>query len=464
MTTKPLSIESDCNTHRMDPQEQRAVLERDSVQDLGELADDTHQDRVDPDKIIAPESKKHRKDRTHKMKKDCFPVEGLGDFRRLPVEIRLNIWQHFSPEMRKEQSPPQPSSESTSTLSPSKGNSLAILQCSRTLGREISPKLYKDRTLHITIHPERRGWWVENLPGSTMRDFRFTPIHLFQSIRVEIYCTSRDDPGQMLHARAAVMSLVRRLRGWSFENEVCEPYMRWDDRIVLDSPSRLSRKRTEETSRVSKLQVIFLNTDFDTWQEGFCRCKSFYRDLYYDDDVTTLMTPFGYLRNVAEINFAFPDRFCKTKGYSLLRYLIKSIRYECSRPVFEDHPPDYEISQYAEDEAKQHIQIDFALDTLRGHTAAILRRERLIHGQWYQKAIEHRLKTYDSCQCFKWSTNLRLENFRHLDEDYECHQAKLQNDTDGKWRSFWPNGIPPLPTTMEQRLSEFKCSTGRKFT
>lgn len=168
---------------------------------------------------VTPESEKRAEERSRQPS-----ISSFGAFYKLPPELRLIIWRNLMPELRDECKPSPEAYSSPVGESLRLGNRLAIVPTSFALFYELRSELYQSRTLRISIQPQRWGWRAEGLPGSTMADFTSARFSSFESIRVEILCPSRVDPGQLLYARAAVLGLVGVLRGYRSTIEHCEPY------------------------------------------------------------------------------------------------------------------------------------------------------------------------------------------------------------------------------------------------
>ncbi|KAG7007964.1 hypothetical protein G7Y79_00007g020890 [Physcia stellaris] len=315
----------------------------------------------------------------------------FGVFGKLPMEVRFNIWRHLMPELRKESEPPIEVYGLPMILSPPSGNRLAILRTSHALNYEVQTELYRSRTLCISIRPGQRGWRAEDLPGSTVADFQNTKFHRFKSIKMEVPCSRSDDPGQLLYARASILSFIRVLRGCQESIEHYEPCR------LLSSDQRqlepwINGNRNEGSvsyPRIPKLQVAFLNTEVDTWQDG-----SGVGDLprggllHIEDNLELLIHPFGYLRNVEQINFSFPEGL--TLSARLLT-MVQFIKTACRAQCFDDNYCDDryhdDADQFTQREAQRCFVLDIALDTTPGPTAAILQRERLIQSRSYMNFI-----------------------------------------------------------------------------
>lgn len=314
----------------------------------------------------------------------------FGELGKLPVEVRFNIWRHLMPELREESEPPTEMYGSPMILSPRSGNRLAILRTSHALKYEIQMELYRSRTLCISIRPGRRGWRAEDLPGSTMTDFQNTNFHRFKSIRVEVLCPHSDDPGQLLYARASILSFIRVLRGCREAIEHCEPYCTINDQHQLEPWINGNRKEgSKSCPRIPKLQVAFLNTEVDTWQDGSGVRSSFEEGLLHiEDNLELLIPPFGYLRNVEQISFTLPEGLILSAR--LLR-MVQSVKTGCRAHCFDDNCSDdryyNDIDEFTQREARRSLTLDIALDNTSGPTAVILRRERLIHSRSYRKTL-----------------------------------------------------------------------------
>ena len=376
----------------------------------------------------------------------------FGEFGKLCMEVRLNIWQYLMPELRKESEPPTEIYGSRIISSPRSGNRLAIMRTSQALKYEIRAELYRSRSLCISIRPGRRGWRAEDLPGSTMTDFQNTKFHQFKSIRVEVSCPPSGDPGQLLYARSSILNFIRVLRGCREVIEYCEPYCTINDQQQLEPWINGKRKDGSKLCpRIPKLQVAFLDTEVDTWQDGSGVRISFREEPYIEDNLELLISPFGYLRNAEQINFELPE------GLILGARLLKMVQYIEAASLahcFDDNGSDdgyyNDIDGVVQTEARRLLALDCALDRTSGPTAAILRRERLIHLRWYRKSFEHIIDRHMPLTPWrKFGPRLRrrCDDFEFLDPSYQDHAWKLYVTHDPNWldtwRSFWPDGIPP---------------------
>ena len=302
-----------------------------------------------------------------------------------------------------------------------------------------------------------------------MIDFANTKFAKFKSVKVEIHCPVKEDPGQLLYARAAVLDLVCALRGLGADIQHCEPYSQGDDYQKLE-PKHEYEKTGLPTERfcldpkIPELQIVFLNTETDTWHEDRSIRSSFNTCFYNDLDV--LVAPFGYLFNVQQIEFKFPEVLTQELGrynqkafsrweeaYShKVRFLelCQYVREQAQASyLFELHwrgPTDF----YLDEEIERYLFLDNSLDTAPGPTAAVLRRERLIHHRWYRKIFKRLLDLQVYCEDHKEyyeAAQIRYRDFGYLDRSYQDHGWKLHKTQDPnwleEWRRYWPTGIPP---------------------
>ena len=375
----------------------------------------------------------------------------FGVFRKLPAEIRLHIWHFLMPEFRDDN---EPSLSREAFGSPivvpvqRLGNRLAILRTSRALKREIEAELYRLRTLTFTIRPEWRGWRVENLPGSAMTDFVHTDFLRFKSIKVDIYCPQRDDPAQLLYARASIYNLVRLLRGNRDDIEQCEPYStRNDQRELSDySECKCGDNIPRACTQIPRMEVTFLDEGLNTWHENGGSHVSFWGTPGLLDDLTILTAAFGYLHVVQSIGFTIPNAL---RPHSYLNKTVEIVQKNVSNPGIASG--GWDLIHLSKSEARHYLGLDWALDTAPGPAAAILRRERLIHNRWYRQSVEHFIDLFADRR--KWHNEYqrpmleRYRDFASLDRSYQDHGWKLHITQDPKWleewRRFWPSGIAP---------------------
>ena len=434
------------------------------------------------------DSRKQVKKRKNKLR--TKPAE-LGAFRKLPTEVRLSIWQYLMPEDRDEPESTREPYGSWTTKAPRNGNRLAILRTSHVLKEEVEGELYRKRELRISIKPRWKGWRAEGLPGSRTIDFANTEFAKFESIKVEIHCSEKGGPGQLLYARAAVLDLVCALKGLGADIQHCEPYSVGVDfqklgrKGELGKPGSLNEHNCNDmnVAKIPKLQIVFLNTDTDTWHEILWHEDLSIRATFGGwvcpyNDLGLLLAPFGYLFNVQQIEFEFPKVLSREFGQS-----DGSAIYEPDAK-WSNIPRFLELCQYVrrqnlskhlfvldmmgptqsfyKAEIGVYLFLDFELDTAPGPTAAILRRERLIHNRWYRETVERildmhwqytkddeyrkRLKGSYRSE-YQEAVEARYRDFGDLDRSYLDHGWKLHVTQDPKWleewRRYWPTGIPP---------------------
>jgi len=394
--------------------------------------------------LVTSESDKRADERSRQPSGASF-----GAFYKLPAELRLIIWQNLMPELREECEPSLEAYGSPVYESPRSGNRLAVTRTSFALAYEVQSELYRSRTLHISIRPQRRGWRAEGLPGSTMADFARATFSFFESIKVEILCPSRFDPGQLMYARAAVLGLVRVLRGYRSAVEHCEPYSTRDDQRLIKPPiNRDSDETSTACVAIPRLHIEFLDNGLATWHDDSLAYATFGKVPYFDDDLELLAAPFGYLRNVEHISFTFPEQL---RPSARLLELVQYIRKETSEPCLSTRTWSYPcspIQEFLQLEAQRYLALDLALDTAPGPAAAILRRERLIHWRWYWRTLGH-LKENDM-YLFSFISHRfpeQLRDFEQLEPSFRDYGWKLEHKKDPQWleewRCRWPDGIPP---------------------
>ena len=367
--------------------------------------------------------------------------------------MRLIIWRNLMPELRDEYEPSHEAYGSPASKSPRSGNRLAVIRASVALFYEIYPELYQSRTLHISIRPQRRGWRAEGLPGSTMADFANATFSHFESIKIEIFCPSRFDPAQVIYARAAVLGLVRVLRGYRSMIEHCEPNSTRDDQRQIKAPFNAGADESSSTCvAIPRLHIRFLNNEPDTWHDGPFAHATFGRGSYIDDDLDFMVAPFGYLRNVEHISFTFPEQLRpKARLLDLVQY-IQKVTSEPRLLARTRSYPSSPLQEFTQTDGQRFLALDMALDTAPGPAAAILRRERLIHWRWYCRTLEH-LRDSDIYSVGFISFRLREQicEFGLLEPVFREYGRRLDEEDDPQWliiewRAKWPNGIPPKGT------------------
>ncbi len=214
----------------------------------------------------------------------------LGTFYKLPAELRLIIWRNLMPELRDESEPSPEAYGSVVDESPRLGNCPAVIRTNFALFYAIRSELYWSPTLRILIRPQRRDWRAEALPGSTMANSASARFSSSDSIRVEILCPGRVDPGQLLYARAAVLGLVGVLRGYRSTIKHCELYSTTVDQRQIKAPINA---RTDERSTACEViprpHIHSLNKGTDTWHDGPLAHVTFGEGPYIDDDLEFLV-------------------------------------------------------------------------------------------------------------------------------------------------------------------------------
>ncbi|MCJ1343635.1 hypothetical protein MMC31_001831 [Peltigera leucophlebia] len=142
----------------------------------------------------------------------------LGSFRKLPLEIRWNIWRFLMPHLR-EPCYPQSQEESekpmVSGISKSPQNWLSILCASRELYEEVSEELYR-RELCFCICPDLDSFTVKDVPSSTARNFANTPLDRFRNLAIEIQAPDSSRV-QRLRIVIPVLEIISLISNMFFE-------------------------------------------------------------------------------------------------------------------------------------------------------------------------------------------------------------------------------------------------------
>ena len=219
-------------------------------------------------------------------------------------------------------------------------------------------------------------------------------------------------------------------------------------------------ERNDLDAKIPKLQITFLDTEADTWHINRSMRSTF--GVFHDLDV--LVAPFGYLFNVQQIEFSFPEvlthEFGRLDGNTVPKFVAQ--RYHIARflklcqyvrqQALSSHlfqldwigPTQF----FFESDIDRYLFLDKALDTAPGPSAAILRRERLIHHQSYRKTLQRILEMHckDGDE-YNEAAEVRFRDFGYLDRSYQDHGRKLYKAQDSnwleEWRRYWPTGIPP---------------------
>ena len=294
-----------------------------------------------------------------------------------------------------------------------------------------------------------------------MLDFRYTNFAKFRKLRLELFCTSEADPGQLIYTRSSVLHLVHTLmssrgkhifgkhaRGKRAREKLedCKPYSMSD--VLKELPRLLFGNDADHraSNKLPVVEIAFLDYGAYSWQKDSGARQTFSGVEYPENDLELLVSSFSYLHNAHSIKFSFPE---DVKPGAQLLSIIQSVQKEsCSSyspssssngllvsQVSHANTPNY-YQDLMRKEVNRYLNLEEALDTLDGHAADILRRERLIHWRWYRSTIDHMLGK---------SLEMYQRGFKYRDKFFRDYGWKLYEDRNPRWldmwRSMWPEGI-----------------------
>ena len=279
---------------------------------------------------------------------------GLGTLAKLSPEIRCLVWQHLMPEHRSNRQTYLPLylqwvSFDVELVRPLK--TLSILQASQQLHEEVAGELYNNRALHFCIDPKYSGWTIEDLPEASARDFNYTNYANFKVIKIDIYPPDVKDPGQLLRARKNIIDLVATLA---------------------------------RSTELQRIEIILFKNGSSTWYDHEIAQRSI--DSFDETDLEQLLGPFRYLRKAKHAKIELPPH--PNAGEYLMEFAEEvESRMMTSEPFgTKTHEEDFVDKNMDVTERTIAIRLDLALDTMKGSTAANLRRDRF--NAWYDYTRE----------------------------------------------------------------------------
>ncbi|KAL8934807.1 MAG: hypothetical protein Q9216_005723 [Gyalolechia sp. 2 TL-2023] len=235
---------------------------------------------------------------------------GLGTLSRLPMEIRLMIWQELMPEAGSGDGNRGPQAlrhfctvaDKPVDQSEQPGN-LSILRASRPFYHEILEELYRSRVLTVCFNPTMHHFPLCSTHLCTTiggicksMDFRYADFSKFTSLRLNIRLPSEDDPFAVLPELVLDLhQLVNVILSWQEETfQGLEPSCPRID-IVID------------------------------------RCSHIPNDPVWEiclEDIADILSPLAKIANVedASIEIRFPLRFGQEWLPELKRQMIGNMR------------------------------------------------------------------------------------------------------------------------------------------
>lgn len=156
---------------------------------------------------------------------------GLGAFRQLPAEIRIQIWEHFLPSKKIGPCPADgPTGEGP-------GTDLRILRASKVINDEVSDVLYSKSTLRLDLTPiysdkarlrnrlwciahfksryqdNDVSWRIRESGGAGDSPICRFPFHLIAAVEVSLLAPKPTDARQTFWLWAKVQSTIDMFRG-----------------------------------------------------------------------------------------------------------------------------------------------------------------------------------------------------------------------------------------------------------
>lgn len=216
----------------------------------------------------------------------------LGTFKKLPPEIRLNIWLFLMPPSV---SPPRRQSGSgevdRSDIYERPKSRLSILCASRELYEEVSNELYS-RELCFYIRVGYPGFIIKH-DHSPMSYYQWTPLHRFRNVAIELEAPADSiGPGLLLRGMESVMSVAEFM---IFRNWIC--------RVLLH-----------------QIDIRFVNGAGTTWTRPGGWNESIPESLIIDSDY--FLGPFRLLNCLGNLKIHAPEGF---EDYGLVSHCIRFV-------------------------------------------------------------------------------------------------------------------------------------------
>ncbi|MCJ1470998.1 hypothetical protein MMC07_009646 [Pseudocyphellaria aurata] len=209
----------------------------------------------------------------------------LGDFSKLPLEVRWNIWEYLGPaesDLPKDTASRGKLRSSRRSRKNKKANRMAILRTSRHMYAEIAPILY-DRDLCVRVSANQNKWTIKGLPRAIRRDFRHTDFSRFRKIEFEFEAPEPD-------TNPLGDVTLRRLRDQTYDIVSC--IEKYQQRVnFLSSPWR---------PFLPQIGIFFVNTDTATWFSDKEARQALYESSNCSD-VGYILSPFLEIRRVAVV-------------------------------------------------------------------------------------------------------------------------------------------------------------------
>lgn len=306
-----------------------------------------------------------------------FSDPSLGNLSRLPPEIRLQIWSHFS--LKQTQFGPVDLVPLTS-IEPR----LALLRASHRIHDEVTEHLYRNVALRFQIDPSYQhrswltvksnigiSWHLQNVDDAVSRGFGAFPYEKLKAIRINITAPDGRDPGQIVCLWKKCQDLGELL-GKSFgglRNIEILLKNRKDLQWFQDGLPQMSVSATRNRYKCSP-QDRQIDQPDTTFVE--------------EDDIRIVLTAFQHPRNIKEIKIYPPqDKRRSIKDY--MNHLEERLmQTEVFRTLLGRTNSNYDwIFQKERDELSMNL--DRELDFLPGETAEIMLLDRF--GSWFSNGL-----------------------------------------------------------------------------
>lgn len=285
----------------------------------------------------------------------------MGQFIKLPPEIRAEIWEHFSIRPKNKLGEGNEKRE----------KHLAIFRTCHDLYEEVSEHLYRKRSLTFYLWPMRFPWaFVSVFRGFdrwlSLKDlvdgcFRFLPYKRLRGITIEIEAPDREDPGQLILLWTKVRDLVDLL---------------------------------SQTGELLKIDIYLRESDA-SWFIGGKPQKSITIDPNHPDeawhDSDLVLMPFCRLHNIRKACIHCPEGL--DPGNLILGNITRVMERSEAFGTIKNGEP-WDDDNIREDLELTQILFDDALDHLLGQTANFMRAERF--GRWFDQD-----PTGKKCRCFE---------------------------------------------------------------
>lgn len=320
---------------------------------------------------------------------------------------------------------------------------LGILRTCRQLYNEAVYYLYKKEVLTFHISPRyehptwfqisnRQGakWYIRDPKHGKALGFQDLPYEMLKQVKIEIGAPYTRDPGQLICLWYKVHNFVEFL----------------------------SRTRTKKFSR---LCVHLKSTPNNPWVKNGNPIKSVHEasdSLSYDPDFKVIFVQFWRLRNVSACSTRLPTRI-ESSDKLFLQLIRESMTQTGKGGSALKRNGDWKSNDmYLEIMDRHFCQLDKALDTLPGRTAAMMRLRRF--SSWfctdefgeeslYINKLEQMTKSLENWKRFIQDPEIVAERYLYMRYYAQREGLNLISGfelRDKWWHKWYPHGIPRLYT------------------